>query len=182
MLVVLLASAQGTAALLRAQSELTPGTITTGKLAIKAGNGSSSDTDYVFSDLNNGALVPGGYRQAPLTISNAGNVAMTYSLTGASSAPSAPTQADIYLAATVDLTVYAVGGSAACQPGVLSPGTVLYQGKPSSTATFAPRHLTAQGIGSAEVLCVRISLPQNADQRAAGGKLRLVLSWRGDQA
>ncbi|WP_133162869.1 hypothetical protein [Arthrobacter glacialis] len=181
-LVVLLASAQGTAALLRAESQLTPGTITTGKLALQAGNGNSSSTDFVFADLSTKPLVPGGYLQAPLTISNTGTVYLNFSLAGAISAPSSPTPADTALASAVDLTIHAVADTAACQPDALTPGPALYQGKLSPTASFSPRHLAAQGASSEQTLCVRISLPSGTDSSAAGGKLKLVLSWRGDQA
>ncbi|MHA7269374.1 hypothetical protein [Arthrobacter sp. HLT1-20] len=181
-LVVLLASAQGTAALLRAESQLTPGTITTGKLALQAGNETSSSTDFVFTDLSTKPLVPGGYLQAPLTISNAGNVDLNYSLAGASSLTPAPNAADTALAEAVDLTIHAVADAAACPADALVQGPALYQGKLSQTAASTPRNLTPQGAGSAEVLCVRVSLPSDTNQNAAGGTLKLVLSWRGDQA
>lgn len=182
-LVVLFASAQGTAAFLRAQEQLTPGTITTGRLALEAGNGATSAVNYTFAALNTAALLPGGSVQAPLTISNTGEVNLDFALAGAHSATVAPTAADTALAAAVVLTVHAVTDSGACSSGVLTPGLALYQGQLSPTATFSPRLLTAPaGQGSAQILCVRLSLPSNAASGAAGGSLALVLTWRGDQS
>lgn len=185
-LVVLLASAQGTAALLRAESQLTPGTISTGTLALQAGNGVTSAKDFSFAELNTAALVPGGYVQKPLTLSNTGNTKLNYSLAGALSTIASPTTADTALSQAVLLSIHAAAAPAdvaACLAGTPSTGTALFQGNLSPAASFTPRLLAALGQpNSAQTLCIRLSLPSNANQSAAGGNLKLVLTWRGDQA
>ncbi|PYI37602.1 hypothetical protein CVS30_14470 [Arthrobacter psychrolactophilus] len=183
MLVVLFASAQGTAALWRAEGQLQPGTVTTGSLALTAGDGVSSAQDFPFAGLNASALLPGGYTQAPLVLSNAGSVDLGYTLAGAVSQTPSPTPADNELAARVQLIIFAVAGQSSCTPTSAILGTPLYTGPLLSTAAFSQRRtLTAQGSpAAAETLCVRLALPANAPQAAAGGRVALVLSWRGEQ-
>lgn len=180
---VLFASAQGTAALWRAEGQLTPGTVTTGTLALAAGDGVSAAQDFPFNGLNTSSLLPGGFVQAPLVLSNAGSVELGYTLAGAVSQTPSPTLADTELAARVQLTIFAVAGQGACTSTSAILGTPLYTGPLLSTAAFSQRRtLTVQGSATAaETLCVRLALPTNAPQAAAGGRVSLVLSWRGEQ-
>lgn len=177
-LVVLFASAQGTAALWRAEERINPGTITTGSLSLAAGDRTSRSKDFVFEGLNTLTLAPGGFVQAPLTISNIGTTTLGYSLVGAASATTPQTAADAALAAAVVLSVHATDDSAACEADVSSPEPSLYEGSLAGAAFAQASDLQpAEG----ELLCVRVALPANAPPNAAGGKMTLVLSWRGDQ-
>lgn len=180
-LLVLFMSAQGTAALWRAEAQLEPGIIKTGTLSLAAGNGTVSSQTYVFKELNTSTLAPGRFVQAPLTISNTGNVELRYTLNGAVSAAPTPGEADAALAAAVELSVHAVAKASDCGVDTPSPGAALYQGPLGAAAAFAaPRNLAAEASGR-EILCVRVALLNNALQTAAGGSLALQLSFRAEQ-
>lgn len=180
-LLVLFMSAQGTAALWRAEGQLEPGIITTGSLSLAAGNGTDSSQSYAFKELNTSTLAPGRFVQAPLTISNTGTADLRYTLSGAVSAT--PGVADAALAAAVELSVHVVADTGECGADTQSPGDALYQGPLGEAVTFAvSRNLAVDGPGSAsEILCVRMALPNDAPQEAAGGTLELQLSFRAEQ-
>lgn len=182
-LLVLFMSAQGTAALWRAEEQLEPGTIKTGTLSLAAGNGTDSSQTYVFSELATSTLAPGGFVQAPLTISNTGTADLRYTLSGAITATPTPGAADVALAAAVELSMHSVADAAECGVDMPSPGDALYQGPLGAAAAFAaPRNLAAGVPGSAsEIMCVRVALPNNAPQTAAGGTLELQLSFTAEQ-
>ncbi|WP_104108832.1 hypothetical protein [Arthrobacter sp. N199823] len=177
-LVVLFASAQGTAALWRAEETLKPGTITTGTLSLAVGNGSWASADFPFEALDTQTLGPGRFVQAPLTISNTGTTTLGYSLVGAASATTPQSAADAALAAAVVLSVHVTDDSAACAADASSPDPSLYEGSLAGAAFAEAGDLQP---GEGELLCVRVALPANASPDAAGGKLQLVLTWRGDQ-
>ncbi|AIY03644.1 hypothetical protein ART_4045 [Arthrobacter sp. PAMC 25486] len=177
-LAVLFASAQGTAALWRAEGTLKPGSITTGSLSLAVGDGTSTSEDFAFEDLNTSTLAPGGFVQAPLTISNTGTTALGYSLAGATSATTAPGVADTELIDAVELSVHVTHDSAACGENLPSTGEILYVGPLNGTVASAGRSLEP---AASETLCIQVALPTEAPQEAAGGKLQLVLSWSGDQ-
>ena len=178
-LVVLFASAQGTAALWRAEAQLEPGIVTTGTLSLAVGDGVTTEQSYDFSSLNTSVLAPGGFVQAPLTISNIGTAALTYNLAGASSVTTASGAADTALAAAVVLSMHVTAEPEACAAGSPSVGDALYQGPLSAAAAF----VSGRGLapGAAETLCVRVALPANVAPEAAGGSIELQLGWRGDQ-
>lgn len=177
--VVLFSSAQGTAALWSAQKHLSPGTLTTGSLSLAVGDGAGVSQNYEFVGLDTALLQPGGSVQAPLTVANTGTTPLAYSLAGAAPATTAPSGADAALAAAVVLSIHTTADPAACTGGAPSPVQALYEGALSASVAFeAGRRLPA---GAAETLCVRVELPANTDQAAAGGSLHLVLSWRGEQ-
>lgn len=175
---VLVMSAQGTAALWRAEGPVSPGVITTGNLSLAVGTGETGSQDFAFTQLAAANLTPGGFTQAPLTVGNSGTVALSYALAGALSVTPAPGSADDELAAAVELSVYAVSDSAACAAGTPSGGAALYKGPLGAAAVTQPRGLEAS---SNETLCINVALPANAPQTAAGGALILELMWRGDQ-
>ncbi|MFC8302290.1 hypothetical protein ACFUCV_01235 [Specibacter sp. NPDC057265] len=176
---VFFVSAQGTAALWRAEGELAPGTVTTGRLSLAAGNGVSSAQDYVFTELQTSSLTPGGFVQAPLTINNTGTVALRYSLAGAKSSTPAPGAADTALGSSVVLSMQHVPQRADCTASTPNNGALVNQRKLDQASFAQTRGLAA---GSSETLCVRVSLPGAAPQTASGGTLLLVLSFRGEQA
>lgn len=175
---VLAMSAQGTAALWRAEGPVSPGVITTGSLSLAVGNGETGSQNFAFTQLAATNLTPGGMTQAPLTVGNTGTVDLRYALAGALSVTPAPGAADIALAGAVELSVYAVSDSAACAAGTPSGGTALYKGPLGAAAVTQLRSLATS---SAETLCISVALPANAPQTAAGGALTLELTWRGDQ-
>lgn len=180
-LVVLFAGAQGTAALWRASEQAAPGTVTTGSLSLAVGRGAVVERDYAFTELDSRTLVPGEFVQAPLVVSNTGTIGLGYGLAGASS--SAPLPADGALAGALELSINEVVDAAACGENSLPSGTPLYKGPLGPAAAFGQvRSLAASGRGtSQETLCVRVTLPAGAPQGAAGGRLALVLQWRGGQ-
>lgn len=178
-LVVLFASALGTAALWRAEAQLEPGTITTGNLSLAVGDGVASEQSFVFSSLETSVLAPGGFVQAPLTISNTGTTALTYSLAGASSVTTAPDAADTELAAAVVLSIHVTAQPADCTVDSPSSQEALYQGPLSAQAAFEQGRQLASG--ATESACVRVELPAGAPQGASGGSIELQLGWRGDQ-
>lgn len=181
-LLVFYAGAQGTAALWRASGQSAPGTVTTGSLSLGVGAGTSVDLDFAFDGLDTSTLAPGGFVQAPLSVGNTGTTALRYGLAGATSGTTTPGSADAALASAVELSVHAVANTSACPAGGPAVGALLYRGPVADSAMFAQRRaLTASGAGSSETLCVSVALPANTPQAAAGGKLRLVLKWRGDQ-
>lgn len=182
-LLVFVMSAQGTAALWRADGQIEPGTIKTGTLTLAAGNGTANSQNYVFTELNTSMLAPGRFVQAPLTISNTGTANLRYTLNGAVSATPTTGEADAALVAAVELSVHAVDKASDCGRDTPSSGGALYQGALDAAAAFAaPRNLAARVPGSAsEILCVRVALPSDAPQMAAGGILELQLSFRAEQ-
>lgn len=179
-------SALGTAASWRADGNIDAGLISTGSLSLTAGNGTSAQQDYGFTELteaNGTNLVPGAFAQAPLTLSNAGTTQLNYALVAAPGILSSPTTADTALAAAVVLSVHSGMSSADCKAGQPLSGTRLYSGPLGADAKFAaPRSLAKPGAGtSAEVLCVRLAISSGAPQTAAGGKLNLVLRFSAEQ-
>ncbi|MEV8143320.1 hypothetical protein [Specibacter sp. NPDC078709] len=177
--VVLFASAQGTAALWRAEAQLEPGAITTGTLSLAAGDGVTNEQNFGFSSLNTSVLAPGGFVQAPLTISNTGTTALTYTLAGAHSVTTAPSAADTELAGAVVLSIHGTAEAAVCTADSPSAGVELYQGSLSAGAAFAQGRELAPD--ATETLCVRVALPEKVEPIAAGGSIELQLGWRGDQ-
>lgn len=176
---VLFMGMQGTAALWHARVQVTPGTITTGALGLAAGNDVASAQDYVFTELQTSSLTPGGFVQAPLTISNTGTVGLRYSLAKAQSATPAPTAANTALADAVVLSLQTVPQPPDCTASTPNNGTLVTKSK-LGQASFAQTRGLAPG--SSETLCVQLALPGGAPQAAAGGTVLLVLSFRGDQA
>lgn len=181
-LLMLFMSAQGTAALWQAKETLRAGPISTGSLHLLAGNGASAKQNYAFAELNGANLLPGQLVQAPLVISNGGTTDLAYNLVGATTLPESATAADRALAASSLLTVKSGMSSAECNAhnDLLDP---LYRGPASAEATFSKaRNLTPGTNGSSsEVLCVRVEVPVNTPQTAAGGRLNLVLNFVGQQ-
>ncbi|MCW4465483.1 hypothetical protein OK351_08205 [Glutamicibacter sp. MNS18] len=181
-LLVLFMSAQATAALWRAEETINVGAVSTGSLNMHAGNGTTSQQDYEFNELDGSNLVPGEFVQAPLTITNAGTTDLEYNLTGASALPDSPTPADVALADSSVLTIGTDRSAEECSMGTEQVAP-LFQGPASSGATLGDaRRLVASGDGASfEVLCVRVEVAADAPQSAAGGQMRLVLNFTGQQ-
>lgn len=178
-LVVLLASAQGTAALWRGEVQSQAGIVKTGSLSMAVGHGTASSQDYAFKELNTATLQPGSTVQAPLTISNTGTTPLGYTLGGARAVTPTPGASNTALAAAVELWVQAKVDPASCQTGQTGVGETLYRGPVQGAATFAQlRELPA---AAAETLCLSIKLPAAAPQAAAGGAVELIFTWRGEQ-
>ncbi|QXQ09937.1 hypothetical protein [Paeniglutamicibacter sp. Y32M11] len=180
-LLVLLMSAQGTAALWRADGTIDAGTVSTGNMHLLAGSGPATKQNYEFTDLDGANLVPGQFVQAPLTITNSGTTDLDYNLTGATTLPASPTLADTALAEFSTLTIAA--GLSATECSARNTLTApLYKGPAVEVATFVQaRALTTTTDSNSEVLCVRVEILPSAPQTAAGGRLNLVLNFTGQQ-
>lgn len=179
-LTALLLGGQGTAALWRDGENIQAGEVTTGNLRLLAGNGAPGQISYAFTALNTTSLTPGGFTQAPLTISNGGNSPLMYVLSSAH-AGAATAPADTAIAQAAVLSLFAVTNSAQCSGAGDSPGTLLYQGALVAASTTVARPLATQGSSASEALCVRLSLPRDAPQSASGGNLALTLTFTGEQ-
>ncbi|QDY66491.1 hypothetical protein [Glutamicibacter halophytocola] len=177
-LLLLGVSAQGTAANWRAESTVDPPALTSGSLALLAGG----EAKYQFLELAGSELIPGSFTQAPLQISNAGTVDLSYQLNGAVNSAASPSSADQALAGALRLSVYAGMDPAACEADQPLAGEALYAGPLGSAASFASaRVLGAEPVPESESLCVRVSVPSGAAQSAAGGRVELALKFAGQQ-
>lgn len=171
-------SAQGKAASWRAESQVDPPTIKTGSLSLLAGGAK----DFQFTKLSGSALIPGSFTQAPLAMSNAGTVALSYQLDGATNSLASPTAADRALANAVQLRIYTGMDQTAREAGQSLTGQQLYVGPLGTDASFASaRELGAGSTNSTENLCIRVSIPSQAPQSASGGKLSLNLRFTGQR-
>ncbi|MFJ2350420.1 hypothetical protein [Glutamicibacter sp. NPDC087673] len=171
-------SAQGTAATWRAESTVDPPALKTGSLALLAGG----ETEHQFAKLSGSELIPGAFTQAPLLITNAGTVDLTYQLDGAVNATASPTAADRALSSALQLSIYSGMDQAACEADQPLAGERLYAGPLGSTASFAAaRVLRAAPAMANEALCIRVSVPSGAPQTASGGKVALKLGFAGQQ-
>lgn len=182
-LLALFISAQGTAAVWRAQGNIDAGTVKTGNLHLLVGPGDQAAQSYQFEQLNGANLAPGQFLQAPLTLTNGGNTDLLYNLVGATATSQDPTAADVALANSSVLSVYAGMPASSCSNREGLTGQMLFSGRANSSSTFvAPRQLQAQGAPAEhEVLCVRLAIDSDAPQTASGGVLHLVLNFVGQQ-
>lgn len=182
-LLVLFLNAQGTAALWRAEATIDAGSVQTGNLHLLAGNGTTAKDNFAFVGLEADILVPGGFIQAPLTITNGGTTDLDYTLVGASTSPASPTTEDSALGAVSILSIHSGMESTDCANNQPLIGSPLFEGPATTNATFPKvRALAAEGsTASAESLCVRIAIPDEAPQAASGGRINLVLNFVGQQ-
>ncbi len=182
-LVVLFASAQGTAALWRAQGTINAGVITTGTWGLLASSGSDRPVpNYAFTSLDASNLVPGQFVQAPLTISNANERAVTYNLAGISSTIDAAGEPDSEFAHSITLRVTRIVEPTACTVQEGLEGNLQYQGGIEDAAAFinGPRTLGPAGTSvSAEMFCVRVMVNENMSASASGGRVQLVFNFAG---
>ena len=182
-LLVLFLSAQGTVASWRAEGSIEPTPITTGRMELLAGDGRYAAKAYDFAELNSKVLVPGGFAQAPLTLSVAGDTGLNYDLAGVSSAPDTPTAADKALSSSAVLSIYSGMNAENCTNQQNLSGEKLYQGPATKDARFSSaRPLEISGSqASSESLCVRLAVPSNTPQTASGGRIKLVMNFVGQQ-
>lgn len=182
-LFVLFLSAQGTVASWRAEGIIEPTPITTGRMELLAGDGRYAAKAYDFAELNSKILVPGGFAQAPLTLSVAGDTGLNYDLVGASSAPDTPTAADNALSSSAVLSIYSGMSAESCTNQQSLSGEKLYQGPVTKDAKFnSVRPLEITGSQpSSENLCIRLAVPSDTPQSASGGRIKLVLNFVGQQ-
>ena len=147
-LLVGLISLQQTGALWRSEANSAGGgTITAGELRFSAGT-----QNFDLSDLGMENAAPGDSVQKALPVINDGNVTMAYSLNGV-----AVNGVDGSDAIPMTVRVAAVANEGACTP-TGDVGDVLVDNAPNA-ATFGPRNVAA---GKREVLCIRVTLAQNA--------------------
>lgn len=182
-LLVLGLSAQGTVASWRAQSTTEASTISTGSLRLLLGPQGSASENFRVAGLDSANLLPGGFVQAPLRISNAGTVDLAYNVQGISGLPSTPRASDSALASASVVKIYAQMPASDCSSGASPRGEILYSGPFTSGASFSsPRTLrSGAGVNTEETLCLRLELEAGAPQTAAGGKLDVVLKFVGQQ-
>ncbi len=182
-LVVLFASAQGTAALWRAEGTINAGVVTTGVWGLLASSGGDKPVpNFEFSSLDTSNMVPGQFVQAPLTLSNANAKSATYDLAGIGPASGAGQGPDSEFAHSITVRLTKIADSTACLAQKTIDGNLEYQGGIDSGARFinGPRTLSAAGTaGEAEMFCVRVMVNANMSVSASGGQIQLVLNFAG---
>ncbi|RVW00077.1 hypothetical protein [Rhodococcus spongiicola] len=154
---VALMSSQQTGALWSQTQTLNPGVISSGTLDLAVGGVGVSD--YAFEALGKEGLGAGGYAQAPLSVYNSGDVVMKYRLQDA--AQSNPGVA-------LDLTVSVVDSEPACPAeGDPAGATVVYDGPLIGAQAPADPEWRTVEPGASEVLCVRGTVGEDAEQDAS---------------
>ena len=126
------------------------GIVTGGHLSVTTGAGGSQSSNYAFDGLGGANLGPNSYRQAPLTVTNDGDIDLQYRRTGVSWGA---------LAGQASLTAVRVPAESAC-PSTGSPSNA---GGDFTAFRTLPR-------GASETWCLRLTLgddpPQNLTSSA----------------
>lgn len=160
--VLLLSVGQGTGALWSDSGTVPGGTVRTGRLDVRV-NGQDALADYAPLDLPR--LVPGQTAAAVLTVSNDGNVPLTWT------ASTAGTNAGNGLLGALSLLVTGATttGGATCAGSAL-PGSATTAG---GALLATPRTLAA---GASEQVCVQVGLPAGASSALAAAATDLTIS------
>lgn len=113
----------GTEAAWNSAAPMSDKQISSGTLSMTVGDDSTASHDYTFSGLTVSNLSPGDRHQAPLTVRNAGDVPMTFSVMSSSAAGA--------LADALTLRIDMAGSASDCPAGGDFTGTsdsLVYQG------------------------------------------------------
>lgn len=146
-------SLQQTGALWRSDANNgTAGTITAGTLDISAGK--DGFKAFNLNGLTKADGNIGDSVQKPLPVINSGNVPMSYKLNQVTPTGDTPLM----------LRIAVVADQASC-PETGDPGTQLYSGTMNNAST-TPRTVAA---GSTEVLCIKVTIADNAVAGQSGG-------------
>jgi spore coat-associated protein N len=144
------------------QEQITGNQFTVGSVNLTLSNNSQ------LVSFTSPAMVPGDTVTAPLTVTNAGSMALRYAVTS--------TTTENPLAAALVLTVK-VGVTTCNNASWQSTGTVLYQGALGTTTGSAVFGNPAQGaqagdralaVATNEVLCLNVTLPLGASTTVQG--------------
>ncbi|WP_308115668.1 hypothetical protein [Rhodococcus sp. BP-241] len=159
--VVVLGSTQTTGALWRNDAVTNGGIIRAGTLDIKVGASGAEVDAYELAALGGTNLGPDAFSQAPLTVRNAGNIAMRYRLQSA--AATAP------LASSMTVVASKVASVASCPADAPPNGTVatLYNGPLATAQGPASPAFRTLAAGASEVLCLRVALTASPPSRAS---------------
>lgn len=169
---VLLLGGLGTNAAWNSAAPMEDDSISSGTLSMTVGDDSTQTHQYTFSGLNVSNMSPGDRRQAPLTVRNAGDVPMGFTL-----ATSSATGA---LADTLLLRVDVADDAKACPAGGDfdgTPSSLVYEGKLSAVHATAARNLDPAG---SQVLCFAVVLPEDAPESLHGKSTTAVMTLRAE--
>ncbi|MDO9380339.1 MAG: hypothetical protein Q7T56_15955 [Nocardioidaceae bacterium] len=146
----------GSGASWRTERQLGAGTLVAGRLDLKVGGVDA----YSFTALSGTNLAPGSYRQAPLVVSNAGDIALRYRLAAVTFGT---------LTGSASYTATRVAAAAGC------PTT----GNPTALAGSATTFRTLVP-AAVETWCLRVTLGPNPPQALSGAVVRFT--YAGEQA
>lgn len=153
---VVFGSTVTTGALWNSAAPLGAGQVQSGQLVLLNGDDATQVKSYAFDELAGTALAPGSYAQAPLVITNGGNIPLGYELFSAIASKPA-------LADSLNLRVSRVAASGDCptgeNAGAPTGATIVYDG-PLDTADSGAQHTIAVGAG--DTLCLRVGLLSSA--------------------
>lgn len=158
-----------TSAVFTDQSDTGRTGIITGTVDIEAG-------DSVAFTLPSGNLAPGDSVFSPVTVNNAGSLALAYDLSYTATDRATPTGGTIKpLSAQIGLTLYRVDTPALCSAdGVVGVTPLATVDSLSSGQIAADRRLIA---GAGETLCVQVSLPTDLDTQFQDSAADLALNF-----
>lgn len=159
--VFLFVTAAATGADWRTSLPMDGGVIGSGTLDLLGGSASSQVQNYTFAALSGSNLQPGDYRQAPLTIRNAGDIPLRYELASTAFGT---------LVGALSVTITRVATPAAC------PAT----GAPTD-AGGSVGGWRALAVAATEVWCFRVTLDGTAPESAQATTGSVVFGFRGEQ-
>ncbi|MEV7973504.1 TasA family protein [Cellulomonas sp. NPDC089187] len=123
--------------------------IVTGTVDIEAGE------DVAFT-LPPGNLAPGDSIHSPVTVNNAGSLALTYGVQYSATSPDGKD-----LAGVLAMDLFAVADAAACSEAGLTGATPIGTAGPGLATSTTPLTTTDRGLiaNASELLCVRVTVP-----------------------
>ena len=141
--------------------------------------GGDADDAHDFADLSVPNMKPGDVEYAPLSVDNAGTLAMTYGMTAAATDVSGTPAG---LGAALRVAVRSVGAAGDCTAAGWAAGTNVVPSSAISAASFSARALAA---GGGEVLCFQVTFPDTgagADNALQGAATTATFSFTAAQA
>lgn len=165
----MLLNGRGTFAAWNDSAGMTDATISSGDLVMTVGNQATSSHDFEFAALSTAALGPGGSNSAPLTVQNAGNIPMSFSLVSARTTGG--------LAGDLHARVDAVAADSDCPVAGTASAHSVYNGPVTDISASRPIDVP---VGGRQILCFRISLPADADQSLADESSQVTFVLRAE--
>lgn len=154
---VVLGSSATTGARWSDSAQLTAASLRSGTLSLLNGGTTTQVSSYAFTELSAVNLAPGDAVQAPLVLSNDGDVALGYRLLQAVPGTTSPLVSHLRVVVTaVEMAAHCPAGRKTRQEA--GPEDVLYSGPLGTALTAASRDLA---VGQTQALCVQVKL-QNA--------------------
>lgn len=162
----------GTVAAWNSAAPMSDAHISSGTLSMTVGDGSTQSKEYKFSGLSVSNLAPGDRHQAPLTVRNAGDVPMTFTIRSASSTGA--------LAKPLHLRIDVADSAAACPvdgefPG--TPQTLVYEGTLAQVTATTPIGLA---VAQSAALCFAVTMPAGAPQSLSEESATVAFTLRAE--